>query len=105
MDLGWAAGRRKRKCLYGSTRAEVHEHDWLEHSVKSSVRTSTYVSYEHTRVITDSRIGSSAAAGDQTSECPCDAQPQTYIRLIGPFCGLRARGASDGAESGGQMEI
>lgn len=72
VDLGWRDGKRKRKYVYGATRQVVAEQltkllrekaqglpvavdrqtverflrDWLENSVKASVRPATYVSYE-----------------------------------------------------------
>ena len=74
LDLGWRGGRRPRKYIYGPTAAEVQHallkaradhaqgipvppsrqtveqflQDWLENSVKPSVRPSTYRSYEQT---------------------------------------------------------
>jgi integrase len=74
LDLGWQGGRRARKYIYGATAGEVQDvllkargdhvaglpvaverqtvgqflADWLESSVKPSVRAATYVSYEHT---------------------------------------------------------
>jgi integrase len=74
LDLGWRGGRRARKYIYGPTAAEVQHallkaradhaqgipvppsrqtveqflQDWLENSVKPSVRPSTYRSYEQT---------------------------------------------------------
>jgi integrase len=74
LDLGWQNGRRKRKCIYGATATEVQQAllkaranhsqglpvapgrqtveqflgDWLENTVKPSVRSTTYRSYEQT---------------------------------------------------------
>ena len=74
LDLGWRGGRRARKYIYGDTAAEVQRallkaradhsqglpvapgrqtveqflRDWLENSVKPSVRPTTYRSYEQT---------------------------------------------------------
>jgi integrase len=74
LNLGWENGRRKRKYFYGATAAEIQHallkaradhaqgipvppsrqtveqflQDWLENSVKPSVRPSTYRSYEQT---------------------------------------------------------
>jgi integrase len=74
LDLGWLNGRRARKYIYGPTAAEVQQallkarsdhsqglpvapgrqtveqflRDWLENSVKPSVRATTYRSYEQT---------------------------------------------------------
>lgn len=74
LNLGWEGGRRRRKYVYGATAAEVQEQllkartdhaaglpvstdrqtvehflrDWLENSVRPSVRVATYRSYEQT---------------------------------------------------------
>jgi integrase len=76
VDLGWEAGRRRRKTLYGKTRREVQERlkvalreqqlgvlvtspqqstaeflgRWLEDSVRGSVRPATYDMYRHVTV-------------------------------------------------------
>lgn len=73
LNVGWEGGRRRRKYFYGETATRVQEQllkaraesaqglpviverqtveqflrDWLENTVKSSVRPATYVSYEH----------------------------------------------------------
>lgn len=73
LDLGWQNGRRLRKYIYGATAQEVRDallklradcaqglpvaverqtveqflRDWLENTVKVSVRPATYISYEH----------------------------------------------------------
>src|SRR5271167_2690552 len=72
LDLGWEGGKRRRKYVYGATAQEVQDQllkarsdravglpvalerqtveqflaNWLENSVKPSVRPRTYVSYE-----------------------------------------------------------
>lgn len=74
LDLGWEGGKRRRKYLYGATAGEVQDallkarvdhaaglpvstdrqtvaqllRDWLENSVRPSVRAATYRSYEQT---------------------------------------------------------
>src|SRR5215469_3424911 len=72
LDLGWEGGKRARKYIYGATAQEVQDQllkarsdravglpvaverqtvgqyfaDWLQNTVKTSVRPRTYVSYE-----------------------------------------------------------